>query len=314
MSVQFGWVLPTGQKRMPATTTGYLSHVGSVLRRISDQFHSAWIPDHLMDGQDKIPEALTALSYLAALYPQMTFGTAVIGQGYRNPAMLAKMAATLQELSDGRFILGIGAGWKEDEYRAYGYDFPSTAARIAQLAESVQICKQLWDPAVPEATFLGQYYRVQRAVCQPKPVPPPPVMIGGAGEKLTLRVVAQHADWWNLIGVPPEVFARKLAVLERHCASVERDPTTIRKTWMGTVSIGSTSQQAQAQMTGYPLWPGDVALVGTASEIIEQLQAYAALGVDLFILSFADEPRMTGIELFMAEVCQKVRGSEDQNV
>jgi alkanesulfonate monooxygenase SsuD/methylene tetrahydromethanopterin reductase-like flavin-dependent oxidoreductase (luciferase family) len=278
-----------------------------MLSWISGHFRSAWISDHLMDGQYDIPEALTTLSYLAGLYSQMTFGTAVIGQGYRNPALLAKMAATLQQLSGGRFILGIGAGWKEDEYRAYGYDFPSTATRIAQLAESVQICKQLWDPSLPEATFLGQHYRIERAVCQPKPAVPPPVMIGGAGEKLTLRVVAQHADWWNLIGASPEVFARKLAVLERHCASVDRDPTTIRKTWMGTVSIGSTSHQAQAQMTGLPLWPGDVALVGTPDEIIEQLQAYTALGVDLFFLSFADEPRMDGIGMFIGEVSSRFR-------
>lgn len=287
---------------MPGAMADYARYVADVLDRIGGHFHSAWIPDHLMDGQAEIPEALTTLSYLAAACPALHVGTAVIGQNYRNPALLAKMAATLQTLSEGRFILGIGAGWKEDEYRAYGYRFPPAATRIAQLAEAVQICRLLWDPARPEATFHGQHYHVEGAVCRPKPEPPPPVMIGGAGETLTLRVVAEHADWWNLIGAPPQVYARKLAVLEQHCETAGRDPATIRKTWMGAVSIAGTHEQAVAQMAGQPMWPGDVALMGTPDEIVGQLLAYTALGVDLMILSFVDEPRPDGMLRFVEQV------------
>jgi alkanesulfonate monooxygenase SsuD/methylene tetrahydromethanopterin reductase-like flavin-dependent oxidoreductase (luciferase family) len=245
---------------------------------------------------------MTLLNYLSALYPQLHFGPVVLGQHYRNPALLAKMAATTQWLTGGRLILGLGAGWKEDEYRAYGYEFPPAATRIAQLAEVAQICKLMWDPTHPTATFHGQHYRIEAAICQPKPVPPPPIMIGGAGEKLMLRVIAQYADWWNLVGVTAETYARKIEVLERHCAEVGRNPADIRKTWMGVVSLAPTRAQAEAAIANYPIWPEDVPLVGTPAEIISQVQHYTSLGVDYFILAFADEPSLGGIELFINEV------------
>jgi alkanesulfonate monooxygenase SsuD/methylene tetrahydromethanopterin reductase-like flavin-dependent oxidoreductase (luciferase family) len=160
----------------------------------------------------------------------------------------------------------------------------------------------MWDPAQPQATFSGQYYRIENAICNPKPLPPPPLMLGGAGEKLMLRVIAQHADWWNLVGVSAETYAHKIGVLARHCADVGRNPAEIRKTWTGVISIAPNRQQAKAALAGYPIWPEDVPLVGTPGEIIAQLQHYTSLGVDCFILGFADEPELTGIELFMAEV------------
>jgi alkanesulfonate monooxygenase SsuD/methylene tetrahydromethanopterin reductase-like flavin-dependent oxidoreductase (luciferase family) len=160
----------------------------------------------------------------------------------------------------------------------------------------------MWDPAQPEATFAGEHYQISRAVCFPKPVPPPPIMIGGGGEKLTLRVVARHADWWNLVGVTPETYARKLALLEQHCAEVGRNPAHIRKTWMGVVSVAATRQKAEAAMTGYPLWAGDTPLVGTPREVVAQLQRFVDLGVDLFILGFADDPNTDGITTFITEV------------
>jgi alkanesulfonate monooxygenase SsuD/methylene tetrahydromethanopterin reductase-like flavin-dependent oxidoreductase (luciferase family) len=287
---------------MPAGADRYEAHLRRVLTTISGRLHSAWIPDHFVDGQSDVPEALTTLSYVAALFPELHVGPVVLSQSYRNPAMLAKMAATLQQLSGGRFILGLGAGWRAEEYRSYGYDFPAAPARIAQLAEVVQICKAMWSPGRVEATFRGQHFRIEQAVCQPKPDPPPPVMIGGAGEKLMLRVVAQYADWWNLVGVSPEEYAHKLAVLQRHCDEVGRDPAEIRQTWMGVVSLAPTSAQAERAMARYPLWPGDVPIVGAPSEVVSQLQQYTAFGVDLFILAFADEPALTGLELFIEEV------------
>jgi alkanesulfonate monooxygenase SsuD/methylene tetrahydromethanopterin reductase-like flavin-dependent oxidoreductase (luciferase family) len=287
---------------MPVGAAGYEAHLRRALATISGRFHSAWIPDHFMDGQSDVPEALTTLSYVAALFPQLHVGPVVLSQSYRNPALLAKMAATLQQLTGGRFILGLGAGWRAEEYRGYGYDFPAAPARIAQLAELVQICKAMWDPEQAEATFHGQHYHIEQAVCRPKPDPPPPVMIGGAGEKLMLRVVAEHADWWNLVGVSPAGYAHKLAVLQGHCEAVGRDPAEIRKTWMGVISLASTTAQAQRAIERYPMWPGDVAIVGAPSEVVSQLQQYTALGVDLFIIGFADEPALAGLELFIEEV------------
>lgn len=301
MTINFGWELPNGQRRMPSAAA-YQTHIRRVLDRLGGHFHSAWIPDHFIHGNTDVPESLTTLNYLSALYPHLYFGPVVLGQSYRNPALLAKMAATTQWLTGGRLILGLGAGWKEDEYRAYGYEFPPIATRIAQLAEVAQICKLMWDPARPTATFHGQHYHINAAICRPKPVPPPPLMIGGAGEKLMLRVIAQYADWWNLVGVTAETYARKIEVLERHCAEVGRNPADIRKTWMGVVSLAPTRAQAEAAMANYPIWPEDVPLVGTPAEIISQVQHYTSLGVDYFILAFADEPDLAGIELFINEV------------
>ena len=302
--IDFGWLLPTGKQRMPPKGNAYEKYVRQVLDRISGLFHSAWMPDHLMNGQQEIPEALVTLSYLAGLYPQLHFGAVVLAQSYRNPALLAKMASSLQQLSGSRFIMGIGAGWKEDEYRAYGYDFPKPADSIAQMAEAVQICQAMWDPEQPTATFNGRYYQIDKVICQPKPDPAPPIMIGGGGEKLTLRVVAQIADWWNLPGVTVKEYARKLSILEGHCQEIGRDPNEIRKTWAGVVSIAPTQAEAELQMANYDIWPGDSPLLGTPKDIRRQLQGYIDLGVSLFILSFADEPQHDGLTLFLKEIAE----------
>jgi len=307
VKIEFGWEVPTGKRRMPNEPTQYKPHLERILNLISGHFHSAWIPDHFMDSEhNDYPESLVTISHMAALYSRLFFGPIVLGQNYRNPALLAKMAATIQQLTGGRFVLGIGAGWHKEEYKAYGYPFPNAATRIAQLGEAVQICKAMWNPEQPTATFLGQHYQIENAVCAPKPSPAPPVMIGGGGEKLTLRVVAQHADWWNLVGVSAETYAHKIEVLRRHCAQVGRNPAQIRKTWMGVVSIAPTRRQAQAAMEGYPIWPEDIPIVGTPAEVIDQLHAYTALGVDLFILGFAGEPDPTALELFIEKVIPAV--------
>ncbi|MCP4195559.1 MAG: LLM class flavin-dependent oxidoreductase [Proteobacteria bacterium] len=307
MQVEFGWVLPYGKHPiLQEKPTSYLTHVERLIDSL-EGFHSFWMPDHFMDNQIDVPESMTLLIFLAGQYQTFQFGPIVLSQSYRNPALLAKMAATLQQLSNGRFVLGIGAGWKEDEYRAYGYDYPPAPTRIAQMAEVMQICQAMWDPAQPEASFEGEHYQIENAVCNPKPDPPPPIMVGGAGEKLTLRVVAEHADWWNLVGVSSEVYAHKIDVLERYCIAVGRDPATVRKTWLGVVSIAPTRVQAEEQMSGHPIWPGDVPLVGTPEEIADQLQQYVDLGVNLFQLSFVDEPELDGIALFINEVLPRWR-------
>jgi alkanesulfonate monooxygenase SsuD/methylene tetrahydromethanopterin reductase-like flavin-dependent oxidoreductase (luciferase family) len=306
-AIDFAWTMPTGSKRLPPTSD-FTAQTTRILERIHGRFHSAWMPDHFMDSDNPVPEALITLSYFAGLFPQLQWGTAVLGQSYRNPALLAKMAATLQQHSKGKYILGIGAGWKEDEYRAYNYPFPKASQRIAEMIEAIQICRALWDPAQEAASFAGRYYQIDGAVCLPKPLPPPPVMIGGGGEKLTLRAVAEHADWWNLPGAAPETFRRKLTVLEKHCAAVGRDIDEIRKSWMGVVCLAATKEKAEALRAEYPIWPGDVPLVGTPTAVIAQLQTYINCGIDLFILSFADEPSTAGIQMFLNEVMPAFSG------
>ncbi len=298
-NVHYGWMIPTGKQRLPTTSIERERHVHHVLKLISGRFQSAWIPDHLMDNQEPIPEALVTLSHFSGMFPDLMWGTAVLSQSFRNPALLAKMGATLQELTNFRFILGVGAGWKADEYQAYGYDFPKASVRIAQMAEMIQICKAMWNPKQKEATFRGTYYQIDKASCQPKPALPPPIMIGGGGEKLTLRIVAEHADWWNLPGASPQEYAHKLKILEQYCTEYGRSADKIRKTWMGVVSISESRETAQKQIEKYTMWPGDTPLVGTPTDIHKQLQAYIELGIDLFILSFVDEPNLAGVKTFM---------------
>jgi alkanesulfonate monooxygenase SsuD/methylene tetrahydromethanopterin reductase-like flavin-dependent oxidoreductase (luciferase family) len=140
-------------------------------------------------------EGWRALTYLSALQPRLKFGHAVLSQSFRNPALLAKMDATLQYMSGGRFILGIGAGWKKYEYRAYGYDFPSAGTRIEELEETLQIINAMWREK--QGTVQGKHYRVIEAWCEPKPEPIPPIMIGGSKPRM-LRLIARYADWWSV--------------------------------------------------------------------------------------------------------------------
>jgi len=284
----------------------FTAEIAATLTAASGKFHSAWVADHFIpwaawqDAETDTLECLSSLCYLAGAFPQLHFGTIVLCQSYRNPALLAKMGATLQLLSGGRFIFGIGAGWKVDEYQAYGYDFPKPAVRIRQLEETVEIVKRMWTET--PASFEGKYYRIENALCEPKPNPRPPVMIGGGGEQLTLRVVAKHADWWNIPGGDVARYAQKLDVLRGHCDAVGRDFDSIRKTWAGeTISVAHNRADAQRYADASPFAKGG-GMVGTPEEVADQLRAFTALGVDYFILRFTDFPGVDGPLLFAEEV------------
>ncbi len=290
----------------------FTSEIDATLTAASGKFHSAWVADHFIpwaawqDAETDTLECLSALCYLAGKFPALHFGTIVLCQSYRNPALLAKMGATLQLLSGGRFIFGIGAGWKVDEYKAYGYDFPKPAVRIRQLEETVEIVKRLWTET--PATFEGKYYRIENALCEPKPNPRPPIMIGGGGEQLTLRVVAKHADWWNIPGGDADRYAQKLDVLRGHCDAVGRDFDSIRKTWAGeTISVARKRGDAQRYADASPFAKGG-GMVGTPEEVADHLRAFSALGVDYFILRFTDFPGVDGPLLFAEEVMPLLAG------
>ena len=302
----FGWKAP----EFPADGSDNAAMIGqtmTTLDLIADRFDSAWVTDHVLPWAHWQPtaspviECWTTLTFLAARYPQLPWGTIVLCQSYRNPALLAKMVAQLCAFIPGKLIFGIGAGWKEDEYRAYGWDFPRPAVRIRQLEETVEIVKRLW--TADDVTYEGRYYHVQNASLNPKPDPLPPIMIGGGGEQLTLRVVAKHADWWNGGGTR-EVYAHKLDVLRGHCAAIGRDAETITKSWQcECVAIAPKQEQAEQLAAASPFYTGpEASLVGTPERVIAQIEAWAALGVGQMQIRFADFPRTDGIRLFMDEV------------
>lgn len=273
---------------------------------IHSHFASAWVADHFFPWMASVDqsavtlEAMTTITYLMARYPSLKIGSIVLSQGYRQPALLAKMGATLQTLSGGRFILGIGAGWKENEYLAYGYDYPSTGTRIDQLEEAVQVIRRMWEDDQP--TFKGRYYQIQDAYCKPRFDPAPPILIGGGGRQKTLRVVAKYADWWNIPGGTPENYQEVLGVLRQHCQEVGRDYESIVKTWLSDcVAIAPTRGEAENLAQASPLCGKD-AVIGTPGEVAAYLQRFVDLGVQHFMLRFADFPRTNGALLFVKEV------------
>src|SRR5437868_8544814 len=153
-----------------------MDHYRSILERLPAEFSTIWVDDHLQFRDRRVMEGWTRLTYLAAAFPRFRYGHLVLSQSFRNPALLAKMGATLQELTGGRFILGLGAGWNEEEYRGYGYDYPSGGVRGAQLEEAIQLIRTLW--AASPADFTGTYYRLNGAHCEPRPEIPIPIMVG----------------------------------------------------------------------------------------------------------------------------------------
>ena len=189
--IQLGFGMPAGSVDKGRRAT-FVDDLNRALNLVTGHFHSAWIVDHLQFGDADVLEGFTALTYMAALHPRLTFGHTVLCQSFRNPALVAKMAATLQFMSGGRFVLGIGAGWHQEEYRAYGYDFPPDPVRVEQLDEALQIIKAVWTEE--KATFEGKHYRVVEARCQPRPDPAPTVMVGAFRPRM-LRLAVRHADW-----------------------------------------------------------------------------------------------------------------------
>jgi alkanesulfonate monooxygenase SsuD/methylene tetrahydromethanopterin reductase-like flavin-dependent oxidoreductase (luciferase family) len=255
----------------------------------------------LQFGDQDVLEGFTTLSYMAARHPQLKFGHTVLCQSFRNPALLAKMGATLQFLSGGRFILGIGAGWHEEEYRAYGYDFPPDSVRVEQLNETLQIVKALWTEEI--ATVHGRHFHVTEARCEPKPSPIPPIMVGAFRPKM-LRLTARHADWWNISSTGPGAYRRMADEFERACREVGRDPASVRRTWVGGCACAST--QAEAEDLAGDRFSADndddFGFVGTPQQVVEQMRAFVEQGVDYFMLDCAGFPALTTLELLIDQV------------
>ena len=262
-----------------------------LIRMLSTGFTMLWAEDHLQLGETATHESMTTLSYFAGEFPRFRIGSLVLCQSYRNPALIAKMAANLQGISRGRLILGLGAGWKEDEYHAYGYPFPDTKTRLEQLEEAAIIVKAMWSSR--PATFVGKHYHIQGAYCEPQPTPPIPLLIGGGGEEKTLAIVARRADWWNFNSVTVEEYSHKVAVLKAHCARVGRDPAEIKLTYLSTVSVSENPAEVVRS-------PKKHFIAGSSAEVIRELERFHALGVTLFIFRFLDPASLERFVLTVA--------------
>jgi len=279
-------------------------------------YNSVWLDDHLMFEKQPILECWTTLSSLSAVTSKIRLGSMVLCNSFRNPALLAKMAATLDVVSNGRLEFGVGAGVARDEHEAYGIPFLKPHARIDRLKEAVEIIKKMWTQE--KASYEGKYYRINEAVCEPKPLqkPHPPITIGGGGEKLTLKVAAQHADRCDWGYVPSlERYKHKLDVLESHCKAVGRDFNEIEKScWLGGQMFIVPDQKELGEKV-LQLKPKNVSLedfkkinfVATPDECRQKIRQYASLGVTYFMLFFGDLPELGSVRLFAESVVKTLR-------
>jgi alkanesulfonate monooxygenase SsuD/methylene tetrahydromethanopterin reductase-like flavin-dependent oxidoreductase (luciferase family) len=279
--------------RLVADTFPYLD-------RAAAAFESLWFPDHVQYDAHKVAEGWSLLAFALGRYPDKICGHEVLCNSFRNPALLAKMVATAQALSGGRVVLGIGAGWQEQEYRSYGWPFPTTRTRIAQLAEAIELIRAMWTAA--PANYQGDYYQIADAYCEPRPDPLPPIMVGGAGEKYLLRVVAQHADWWNYVFTDAETFTHKQAVLQEHCRAVGRDYDQITQVVRVGVLIAETEADLRRLQEQPYVRPTESGAIGTPEQVTEMLLGIVAQGADRLTVHFADAPRLEGTDLFTATV------------
>jgi alkanesulfonate monooxygenase SsuD/methylene tetrahydromethanopterin reductase-like flavin-dependent oxidoreductase (luciferase family) len=304
--VTFGYVLQTVPRGYSEevmadpmlATRALLASLEEGISLAYPHFDTIWIEDHLQWGNNRpVLEALSTLSYLAGRNPGPRFGTIVLCQSFRNPALVAKIAALLHACTDGRFILGIGAGWKEDEYLAHGYPFPSAGQRVAQLEEAVLVLRAMWSGS--PATFEGKYYSIKEVECQPLPHPPIPILIGGGGEAKTLRVVARHADWWTAPVQSIDEYRHKQSVLAEHCKALGRDPGEIVHTFCARVELVSRAGDLKPR-------PGRYIIGGTPDMVLEELSTLAALGVRHFQLSFLDFPGHDQLRWFCEAVAARL--------
>lgn len=303
--IEFGYNPPSGDRGIEIIdAANYVRDLGDVCDFASQHFDTFWISDHFMRGDTFRMECWTHLTWMAARYPTQTLGTVVIGNSYRHPPLLAKMAASLQTFSRGRLIMGYGAGWLEDEYHAYGYEFPSARVRIAQMVEGIEVMKAMWTQR--PANYQGKYYQVTNAYCEPMPDPVPPVMIGGDGERYLLRAVAEHADWWLTYSRGVDVIQQKFAVLEQHCKDVGRDFATIRKVYPMTLYIADTYAAAEAE-AGTKAESENPPFIGEPAALVEHIQHLNELGFDHFSLNFPGWNDTTGMRLFADKVLPSFR-------
>jgi F420-dependent oxidoreductase-like protein len=280
-------------------------------------YDTAWTFDHFFpiftDPSGPCLEGWVALAGLAAATRRVELGTLVTGNTYRHPAVLAKMAATLDHISQGRLIMGIGAAWFELEHNAYGIPFYTVGERIRRLEEACQIIKSLWTEK--QTNFAGKYYQLSDAYCEPKPLrqPHPPLMIGGQGEKVMLKVIARHADQWNTFGTP-ELFRHKIEILKGHCETLGRNFDEIEVSWAGTTLVTESQEERQAAVgIMQQLWGGSPEevekrmLIGSVEEVCDRINTFIEIGVSHFIMSLIPPFNSDNLRNFAEKVIPRFR-------
>ena len=272
-------------------------------------FDSVWVPDHFMwDGSTgraagtAVLEAYLSLAGFAVGTERVKLGVLVAGAPYRNPALLAKMVTTLDVMSHGRAICGIGAGWAKFEFDAYGWEFPDVPTRMRGLRDTIQVVRRMMTRS--PASYRGKVYSIERARNDPPPVrrPHPPILVGGSGERTTLRLAARYGDYCNTSGEPDRV-GHKFGVLRRHCAEVGRPYEAVKKTLFTWYLVGRTEGEARAKeryFEGKP--PTFAGMMATPEQIIARLHEYERVGVEEVYLSMRDAYELEPIALFGATV------------
>ncbi len=316
--ITFGVFMPQGWKMELAGIEGaeakWNTAVDIAIKAEQLGFDSLWVYDHFhnvpVPAHEAVFECWTTMAAISQRTTKIRLGQMVGCNSYREPSVLAKITSCVDVISGGRLDWGIGAGWYENEYKGYGFDFLAPKDRIGMLRECVEIMKSMWTE--PETSYDGKYYKMERANCDPKPLqdPHPPILIGGGGEKVTLRVVARLADRSNF-GGKPEEFARKCEILKDHCKAVGRDYDEIEKTISGEVMMRESEDELRAIGTK-SLWGEEFDswaagnLIGTPDQVAEKIQTYIDLGATSFMPWTSDYPSTESIEL-LAGVAKNFR-------
>lgn len=281
-------------------------------------YDSLWVCDHLYGPQSpQIPilEAWSLLAALAAVTSRVELGTLVTPAGLRNPAQLGKVIATVDAIAGGRVIAGLGAGWMMREFTDFGVPFLSIRERLGQLRETIQLLKQMWDPDRESVTFEGKYVRATNLVCLPKPPRRVPILVGGGGERVTMRIAAREADIWNNLAVHQSALPRKVEVLREHCRAVGRDPASIRVSQQCLVIIAPEEAQARSMVEtakrifgGHMGDPeGPLAITGSPERVREQIERHVELGCTMFQLEFFGRDTREPARLFAERVLPAFR-------
>lgn len=288
--LKFGWLSPVIGNRWSDHQPIVVYQDTEILPTALPHFDSLWIADHFFgfDARtDPFMEAWVTMSWLAARHPNVELCHHVLGHGYRPPALTAKMAATLQVLSGNRFILGIGAGWRESEYAAYDYEFPRPAVRFAQLEEVIHICRLMWTQDEP--SFEGKYFRIAGAAAPPKPDKVPKICVGASGEQIGLPLVGRLADMWNgTTRGTDDDFRRRLGIVHAAADGAGRDP--------GAIEVSVTLER--------PLPESDEA----SEQLVTELRHWAELGVGHFVMDFGHPKSTEPILRFAEQVIAPLRG------
>ena len=318
-----GWKfdLPTGIS--PTRQFEMIRETAKELERLN--FEAGWVYDHVhsFPKVKAVPvfESWTLIATLASEVKRLRLGTLVTCNLFRNPALLAKISANFDVVSNGRLDFGIGAGWFEQECSAYGISFPDIPIRIGMLREAVQIIRRMWTEE--KTTFTGKFYKIRDALNYPKPIqqPHPPILIGGGGEKRTLRMVAEMADVCNLEFTDLVATERKLEALDAHCRAVRRNPNEIVRSIHNDIVIGEDEDAVRKRAREFHkvyiggMFPRHdtvedyikLRICGTPEQIVRQLEQYVQMGVTYFVLFFRDSTELESLRLFSREVMPSFR-------